>query len=408
MSFLSTAGKRTGDIRAFLREAAGSNTIKYKPSRGQKDIIYIPYMTVEVPDGNGGVTYQKELVALSMAIHEWTDNAGKYKATACLQDVVRKADDGTLINDGTCPFCNNVGKAWDIYRYRYEHEQLTCGKVGPELEKHMESVKKTFADGRKAKDAKEYLYLLVARYRTAEGKSGNPVMGANNLPEFDLKVMKLSASRIEKILSQVENAGNEFVGSEIVFDYPDDSDPRLVVSQSTTAPVFETRQMVNIYPGLREAIQAEVDKFNWDGIEKSFPELSGMTSTAAAKEIDDLFHAWDEYQQELLVNPNALYLEYVGTTNNPSTPSLNPAAQLPPTMPGATTMPGAMPGAATMPGATPGAMPGAAPQVQMPNMMGGMPLDANSMFAGLSGGTPGAAPEQAQGQAPLGAGGINI
>lgn len=388
MSFLAAAGKRTGDIREFLREASGGSGIKYKPGKGEKHIIYIPYKIAkeEMPDGT--FKEHKEVISMYGAVHEWNGLDDKYKATICLKGVVRTGDNGEMLNDGSCPFCDSVGKAWDIYRYRYENEQLTCGKTGAELDKHMETMKKRFADDRKAKDAKEYLYLLVAKYRTDPARGNQPIMGSNGLPEFDLKIMKLAATRIEKILQQVENAGGELAGCELIFDYPNENDPRLVVSQSTTAPIFEQRQFVHMYPGLKEAIQAEVNKFSWDGIEKSFPEWAGMTSAEAEKTVTQLFSAWDNYQKELEVNPGAKYLEYVGAKGG-SNPSLtgdvpqipaNPGAATSSATSSATTAPNGMPGVAGM----------------------GIP-DANAIFSNMQGG-----PVQMPGTGNNGVGGINI
>lgn len=331
-SFLQSAGRQTKDIRQFLREAAGGNSLKYKPAKGQKHIIYVPFKTVEDIDETGAAVSKKEIVAMSGAIHEWQGPDGKYKATICLKDVVRNADDGTVLNDGSCPFCDSVGKAWDVYRYRMEQEEMTCGKTGDELTKHLEGIKKTFADERKAKDARDNIYLLVALYRTDPTKGYQPIIDQKGLPEFDLKVMKLSASRVEKLQQQMENSGADFIGCEMIFEYPNEDDARLVVSQSTTAPVFESKQFIRKYPGLAEAIQAEVEKFEWEGIEKSFIEWQGMTSAEAQRTVSQLFGAWDEYQAELEVNPNAKYLEYVGTkgagTNNPALGKMPAAPQL--------------------------------------------------------------------------------
>lgn len=320
-SFLQSAGRKATDIRTFLREAANGNSMKYKPAKGQKHYIYVPYKNVPTINTETGVeTVNKELIAIKGSVHEWNGLDGKYKATICLKDVIRQSEDGqTLINDGNCPFCDTVGKAWDIYRHRFETEEALCGKTGDELKKHLDSVKKTFADERKSKEAKEYIYILVAVYRTDPMKGNAPIL-ENGIPQFDLKVMKLSASRVEKLQQQMENAGADFIGNEMVFEYPNEDDARLIVSQSTTAPVFESKQFIRTYEGLKAAIDAAVSKFEWEGLEKSFPEWSGMTSMEANKVVNELFSAWDEYQAELAVNPQAKYLEYVGAkgTTNPA------------------------------------------------------------------------------------------
>lgn len=365
-TFLASAGKKTTDIRGFLREAAGNNSIKYRPEKGVKHYLHIPCVQVPVQDENGNTVMQNQIVAITGSVHEWQSSDGKYKATICLKDVIRKSEDGTtFINDGSCPFCDKVGDAWDIYRYRHDTEEKTCGKVGEDLEKHLGNLKKTFADERKAKEARPYIYLLVVKYRT--DAKGQPVIGQNGLPEYDLKVMKLSDSRVEKLQQQIENSGDVLPGCEIIFEYPNEDDARLIVSQSTTAPVFPNARFINKYTGLLAAIQSDVNKFSWEGIEKSFQEWQGMTSAEAEKTVTGLFEKWDEYKKELTVNPNAKYLEYLTspTTKNPALGA------------GQSTMPSMAPG---IPGAAP-VVPGAAPVVPGATSISGNSIpDANSMF----------------------------
>ncbi len=322
MSFLAAAGKKTTDIRTFLKEVGGGSTIKYKPEKGVKHYVHIPYLNVPVQDEEGNEVIQKQVVAISGNVHEWHTPDGKYRAMVCLKDVVRKAEDGTLLNDGSCPLCERISDAWDIYRYRLEMEEKTCGKTGEDLKKHIDGIKKVFADERKMKEAKPYIYMLVVLYKT--DSKDQPIMGANNLPEYELKIMKLSASRVEKLQQQVENSGDELAGSEMIFEYPNEDDPRLVVSQSTTAPVFPNARFITKYPGLAQAIANDVAKFTWEGIEKAFLEWSGMTTAEAKKVVDELFGKWDKYKRELAVNPNARYLEYEGANK----------AQQPPLIPG--------------------------------------------------------------------------
>lgn len=361
-SFLESAGRKTKDIRQFLREASSGSSLKYRAQKGHKDFIYIPFRMIPTTDENGNQTVSKEIIAMAGALHEWRDDKG-YKGTICLKDVVRTAEDGTLINDGTCPFCDTVQKSWDIYRYRLEQEQLSCGKTGTELENYLKECKNRLSQERKTKEAREYIYLLAVVYRTDPTRNYAPVI-TNGIPEFDLKVMKLSANRIENLQKLMENAGVDFVGSEIVFDYPNVDDARLVVSQSTAAPVFESRQFIKTYPGLENAINEAVDKFEWNGIEKSFPEWEGMTSATAKITVDNMFKAWDNFQRELETNPNARYLEYVGTEQSVTNPTL-----------------GQMPAAPQLSGAQPGVTPEGAPQV-MPGVAPMAGLDVNALFGG--------------------------
>lgn len=322
-NFLKATSKQVSDVRNFLRNAAGGNSIKYSAQKGAKDIIYIPYTTETIiDDATGAETSVKKLCAIEGSVHEWTGQDGKFKATVCAKGSVIKADDGvTILNDGSCPFCNRISDAWDIYRYRKELEESTCKLTGEQRKTHLEKTFSTFSDERKAKDARAYMYILVVKYRLNE--SGVSVIGADGLPEYDLKVMKLSASRIEKIQQQVANSGSELPGSELIFEYPNTDDRRLLVSQSTTAPVFPNNMLTVKYPALLNKINQDIAKFDWEGLEKSFPEWAGMTSAEAKTTVDNMFEQWDKYQAELKTNPTAKYLEYVVETPT-ATPSINP------------------------------------------------------------------------------------
>lgn len=318
-SFLASASKRVTDVRGFLRDAAGGSSIKYVAGKGEKHLIYIPYTNVTVTDENGEETVQKEVIALSGDVHEWRSPEGKFRATVCIKDVVRQNEDQTImVNDGSCPFCDRVSDAWDIYRYRKELEEANCKLVGEDRKKHLEKITSTLADERKAKDVRSYMYMLIVKYRT--DSAGNVVVGQDKLPEYDLKVMKLSSSRIQKIQQQIANAGSDLPGSELIFEYPNSDDRRLVVSQSTTAPVFPQNMLINKFQGLLQKIENDVAKFEWDGIEKSFQEWNGMSTVEAKKIMDDMFEKWDTYRQQVLVNPNVKYMEYITDTpvTNPS------------------------------------------------------------------------------------------
>lgn len=316
-SFLSTVGKQVTDVRNFLRDAASTTTIKYAAEKGAKHILYIPYTNVEVLDDDGNKVVQKQIIAISGAVHEWHGSDGKYKATVCIKDAVRTSEDGSVVlNDGTCPFCNRVSDAWDIYRYRKELEEANCKLTGEERKKHLEKTIPLLADERKAKDARAYMYVLVVKFR----KDGDKVVvGKDGLPEYDLKVMKMSNSRVEKLQQQIANAGSELAGTELMIEYPATDDRRLQVSQSTTAIVFPNKQLTVQNPALLDKITQDVSKFEWDGLEKSFPEWAGMTTSEAEKIVGELFEMWDKYKKELVVNENAKYMEYIDakTVTNP-------------------------------------------------------------------------------------------
>ena len=308
-SFINTASKKVTDVREFLREASNSNSIKYAPTKGEKDILYIPYVTAEIANGDETVTV-KQTVAISGNLHEWHGADGKYKATICIKGVVREDENSkVMLNDGSCPFCDRVADAWEIYNYRKNQEDAICKLTGEERKKHLESANRDFADERKAKDARAYVYMLIVKFKT---KSGQLIINSDTkLPEYDLKVMKMSASRVEKLQQQIANSGSELAGSELLIDYPNVDDRRLVVSQSTTSLVFPDNMATRKYPALLDKITADVSKFDWEGVEKSFPEWEGMTTSEANRITKELFEKWDEYKAEARVNPTAKYLEYV-------------------------------------------------------------------------------------------------
>lgn len=383
-SFISGgAAKKVSDIHGFLRDAAGGSSIKYVAEKGAKHLIYIPFVECEVKDEKTGETViRKEPKAISGAVHEWQSPDGKFKATVCMKDFIRKSEDGSiLLNDGNCPFCDRVADAWDIYNYRKEEEEAKCQLTGEDRKKHLEKVLSSFADERKAKAARTYMYLLVVKFHM--DSANNPVMGADGLPEYDLKIMKLSSSRVEKIQQQIANSGAELPGSELIFEYPAVDDKRLQVSQSTTAPVFPNNKLTVKYPALLDKINTDVAKFEFEGIEKSFPEWSGMTTEAAKTTTDNLFEKWDEYKKLALVNPQARYMEYV--SNTPVTqPQLGGLGA--PVIPGAAlNQPPVIPGAATPQAATPqDTTPAEAPVIPpAPTVQG---VDPNKVFDQSAGG----------------------
>lgn len=368
-SFMKAASRPSPDVRTFLREAASGNGIKYSAEKGARHVIYVPFVQQQVIDeASGNEVVTKALIAQSGAVHEWTTSDNKFKATVCLKDIIRYSDDGkTLINDGHCPFCDRVSDAWDIYNYRKDLEETTCKLTGAQRDKHLETTASVFRDERKAKEVRNYMYLLVVKFKmNAQNKEE---LGEDGLPVYELKVMKLSSSRVEKIQQQILNSGSELPGSELIFEYPNVDDRRLLVSQSTTTPVFPNNMLTVRYPDVLKKINEDVAKFEWDGLEKAFPEWTGMSTAEAETTVASMFEQWDKYKEEKLVNPNAKYLEYI--VHTPSTePSLNGAEV--PTLPNVPNIP-------TVPtvNATAGAEQVVVPNIPIP----GAAASVNDIFA---------------------------
>lgn len=305
MSFLTSASKKAQDVRSFLREASSSNGIKYASEQNTKHFIFIPYVeTQALGDDEGSV--ERELKAIQGSVHEWTGVDDKYKASVCLDGVVRKDDSGNVINDGSCPMCDRIADGWEVFNYRMkiaEDKHLN--------EEDMKKAKYAALDERKIKEPTYYLYMLIAQFRM---KGSEPVINeSTRLPEFDLKVMKMSVSRVTKLEKSIENSGMDFLGAEVIFDYPDTDDRRLLSSQCTTTALLPQMKnsVIGKYPAVVDEILKAVDKFEWEGIEKSFPEWKGMTTEEAKIIMDTQFRQYDEWKTAKLTNPNAQYLEYL-------------------------------------------------------------------------------------------------
>lgn len=392
MGMFGQAKKPALDVRSFLKSAASASSLKYSAEAGKKHYILIPYQETNSVDDDGNIIMEngvpvvkRELFAYSAKVHEWTTSDNKFKSCICLKDIVRKDADGNMINNGECPFCDRVGDSWDIYRYRKELEENSCKLTGENREKHLETVLASYRNELKCRSAKDYIYILVAQFKYENNRL---VLGSDNMPEYEIKVMRMSSSRIQKIEEQLSNSNIEFAGSELLFAYPNNDDKRLVVSQSTVAPVFKGTVMEN-YPTLKEKIFEECNKFDWDNsIEKAFPEWEGMSSAAASATVDSMFVQWDGYKKAL-ENPEtagtAKYLEYViqSPATNPSLEGVNAAPEIPmnqPQMAGGIPMP-SIPNM----GAPVGAPVMGAPVVGAP---AAPTIDPNMAFATPNGGAP--------------------
>ena len=398
MGMFSQAKKSVGDVRSFLKGAASASSLKYAAEAGKKHYILIPYQETNMTDDEGNIVMEngvplvkKELFAYSAKVHEWTTSDNKFKSCICLKDLVRTDADGNVINNGECPFCDRVSDSWDIYRYRKELEESTCKLTGENRDKHLETVLASYRNELKCRGAKDYIYILVAQFKYENNRL---VLGSDNMPEYEIKVMRMSSSRIQKIEEQLSNSNIEFAGSELLFAYPNNDDKRLVVSQSTVAPVFKGTVMEN-YPNLKDKIFEECDKFDWENsIEKAFPEWEGMSSASASTIVDSMFVQWDSYKKAL-ANPatagTAKYLEYVvqAPATNPSLEGVGAVPEIPmaqPQVAGAIPMPNVPNVGAPVVGT---------PNVGTPNVgapVVGAPvaptIDPNMAFATPNGGTP--------------------
>lgn len=323
-SFLAQANKSIKDVRSFIKEASTSNSLKYKAEKGAKHILYFPYKETELTDENGDKKVVKELVAQRFAVHEW-QRGGKYEASICHKDLIINDENGNVISDGSCPICDRVQDGWGIYNYRKELEEATCKLTGDQREKHLETAKKGFMNERKAKAASEYLYILVAKFKN-NGKQ--IVMNDAGKPEYELKVWKMSVSRLNKLAAILDNNGEDFEGVELSISYGDHDDIMMLSGQATFSTVYPDKRMTKLHPDVFGEINEDVAKFEWDGVEKSFVELNMMTHAKMNEITENMFEEWDKYTTALEVDPSAKYMEYVSALPE-SKPSIVPENNLP-------------------------------------------------------------------------------
>lgn len=325
-SFIKNAGKKVSDVRSFLRESASGNSLKYSGEKNAKHQLFIPYTVSQVTAEDGSQVEVKKVYAYSANVHEWKTSDNKFHCAVCLEGIFDTDDEGNQINDGTCPFCNRINDAWDIHNYRMELAESECTlDPGKDRDEYMKSVVRELHKEKKASTPKPYMYLLVAQLKTTDGV--NPVIGQDGLPEFELKIMKNSSSRSDKINETFTNSGIDMEGGILAISYPNLDDRMVIASQCTFAALAANNQraITSKYPQLINKIQEEAAKFDWEGISKSFPEWKGMSTEQAKKETDSLFRQWDEFKLASEKDPNVRYLEYVVTT--PSTrPSLGSEA----------------------------------------------------------------------------------
>ena len=298
MSFLSTASMRVTDVKEFLDKITGSRGIKYTAEKNSKHYIYVPYVTGVVVKDDGQQVQQNQVVAINGKFHEWTTPDGRYHSAFCIKDITRHSenDESVLLNDGTCPFCDRIQDAWDIYNYRMEKEERECSLVGDDRTKHLDKFRKTALSEMKVKDSRQYLYLLVVQFRVVNDK---PVIDGDGYPEYDLKVMRMSQTRLQKIQDQLKNSGVEFAGSEFIIQYPDIDDKVNLGSQNTISPIFDKARITVQYPAIVERINKDVAAFDFDSITEAFPEWKGISTIEAQKITNEAYKDWDKYKDEL-------------------------------------------------------------------------------------------------------------
>ena len=301
-------------LTSFLKEASAQGSgIKYVAEKGKLHRLYIPRFQFNYNDENGNPVSEIGPIAESHFIHEWK-MGDKFYSAECTKETL-----------GTCPFCDRVNDAWDIYNDRYAKAEaelkaqgLDEGQIQWQMRGEQDKEKRkspnaykglyaTFIDELKMKDVKAYYYLLVAQYEL--DAAGNAVC-EKGLPKYQLKVWRLPEGRVQMLYDTFASAGGRIEGNEITIQYKNLEDRASLVGQSTVASVFPDYTWIGKYPGLQQKIEEEAAAFDMESIAKSFEELTKRELTVCKNLADAGFAKWDAYKAEKAVNPNATYLEY--------------------------------------------------------------------------------------------------
>lgn len=304
------------NLSTFLKEAASIGSgVKYSAVKGETHRFYIPAM---VTADEQGAPVSAPFAEMHM-VHEWKEG-DKFHSVECVSDVL-----------GTCPCCDRVNDAWDVYNYRVDRataelkaQGLDDAAIQYKIKGEQDAEKRrqpnaykglsaSFMDEFKMKAAKPYLYLLVAQFET--DASGQTPVCVNGLPKYTLKVMRLTKGRVESLQELYKNAGGVVEGNEFTIKYGNQENRAELVGQSNMAPVFPDYCWTRQYPGLKEKIDAEAAQFDLTSIGKSFEELKELELPAIKSLADAGFAKWDAYKAEKEVNQGAVYLEYASAVN---------------------------------------------------------------------------------------------
>lgn len=306
--------KRPMSLTSFLKEASSQGSgIKYVAEKAKLHRLYIPRFQFNFPDETGNMVSELSFIGEAHYIHEWK-SGDKFYSAECTKETL-----------GTCPFCDRVNDAWDIYNERYARAEenlkaqgLDEGQIQWQMRGEQDKEKRkspnaykglyaTFIDELKMKAVKAYLYLLVAQYEI--DASGNPVC-EKGLPKYQLKVWRLPEGRVEVLQNIFAAQGGKIEGNELTIQYKDIEDRAQLVGQSTVASVFPDYTWIKQFPGLQEKIDAEAAAFDMESIAKSFEELTKRELAACKNLADSGFAKWDAYKAEKAQNPGAIYMEY--------------------------------------------------------------------------------------------------
>jgi hypothetical protein len=316
-----STGSTGGSVQQYIQNNTRQNGMQYKAVKGETHRMLVPYRSVPVMNEDGTQKYNedgtpmlsKEPFMVPVKIHKYTGADGRFTSTMCLQPLRDEARG----YHGVCAYCQRVGDAWSIEKYRenYENTYNKPQHLDTEgLEKWTKDTKRKLMDERKISDAVEDLFLVVAKI--GWDKNNRKFMfGDGGIPTYELLFYEMTSGRVAKFDEIAKSADGEFAGGEFLITYPDTGDAASIVGQSTITYVQDAKdkakQLATLYKDLVEEINSAAAKIEMGDMDKVFRALIPKSEAEAKDEMDKAFSAWDKYKEELKSNPNAVYLEYV-------------------------------------------------------------------------------------------------
>jgi len=323
--FLKQAQKPAVELKKFIEENSRS-TLKYKGDKGVKHLLYVPYVVDHDENGNE----IKKTVSMRLGLHRLSSSDGKYAGEVmCMNGLIVNDSEGKPLTDGSCAYCERVKDAVEIKSMRYAAEEKRTNSLARAQGWGETALKKKLSDENsrlngemKTSGLVEYNYALVVQFILT--KHGDLTVGPDGIPEFSLRVWRLSPFVASEISSQFANVRAEFEGNEIIISYTDTEDKMQLALNRTITPVPNEQKRIVNNEKIMEAINAAVEAFDWSEAERAFPELKGEATQVSRNKMDEAFKVWDQYIEEKKKNPNAVYAEY-GILTEVVNPSLGGA-----------------------------------------------------------------------------------
>jgi hypothetical protein len=302
--------KLAGTVRKTARDVlleSNNATLKYKAVQKATHVVFFP-----------GYLSDGELVdSYSVNLHRW-GTGRRTEQCICLDGITTADGEYT----GTCPICERIDDSWEIYNLLKARAEVECTLVGEARDKALKTASSELIKSRTAQNAEPRTYLPIVRFLTNEDpKTGRvtPQLGADGLPEFEIKIASYTKFSIEKFTKKLEEAelydddGNlvPLHGQEFRISYPDNSQAMVLVGQMSVTRLDDSKQYITKYPGVLDKINAEIAEFDFEAaLDRTFPELKDVKPQTLTTKMNQAFLNFDTYKEELAVNPNAEYRQY--------------------------------------------------------------------------------------------------